>query len=356
MLPYWILFLLPAFLAGGTSARTIKRRDRTLRVKFDGAMLLIFLVVFVMIGFRNYVGGDWSNYVGHVEFAQDMTLSEARNMGDPGYWVLVVLGVKSGLGVLFVNLVAALVFSVGLFVYCSSLPRPFLAVTCAIPYLVVVVAMGYTRQSMAIGLIMIGLASLRRGGIYSFVALALCGALFHKSAVVVIPIVATLRARNRVFKFLFAIGAGALGYISLLSDSLDHFMVHYVQAGYQSSGTLLRLLMNAIPSVLFMLFHKRMDMSVYERQLYLVLSFLSLAALVAFFATSASTALDRLALYLIPAQLFVFSRVPDALSRRGSNRQALVAGVIFYHGLVLYVWLNFGANSFAWRPYHSFLW
>lgn len=322
----------------------------------NGTILTTFFLLFVMIGFRYGVGGDWSNYVGHVEFARGMTFSEARDMGDPGYWVLVVLGVQSGLGVLFVNLMASLIFSIGLIVYCSSLPRPFLAVTCAIPYLVVVVAMGYTRQSMAIGLIMIGLAALRRGGIYSFIVLALCGALFHKSAVVVIPIVAVLRARNRFLKLLFAIGAGVLGYISLLSDSLDHFMVHYVQAGYQSSGTLLRLLMNAIPSALFVLFHKRMDMSVYERQLYLVLSFLSLAALVGFFTTSASTALDRLALYLIPVQLFVFSRVPDVLARKKSNQQPFVLAIIFYHALVLFVWLNFAANAYAWHPYRSYLW
>ena len=356
MLPYWIMFLLPAVLAGAAGPRKVKRQDRTLSIKLDGAILLVFVAIFVMIGFRFNVGGDWNNYAGHVEFARDMTFAEARDMGDPGYWVLVVIGVKSGLGILFVNLIASFIFTIGLVAYCGSMSRPFLALTCALPYLVVVVAMGYTRQSMAIGLVMLGLALLRRGGIYSFVLLALCGALFHKSAVVIIPIVAILRSRNRALKFLFAGAAGAAGYMTLVSDSLDHFMVHYVQAGYQSSGTLIRLVMNAIPAALFMMFHKRMDISGYERQLDLILSLLSLAALVGFFTTSASTALDRLALYLIPVQLFVFSRMPDVLARKAANKQPVVLGIIFYHALIMYVWLNYAANSYAWRPYFSYLW
>ena len=358
MLPYWILFLVPAILAGAVGPRKIKRRDRTLPLRLDGATLVIFLLIVVMIGFRYQVGGDWYNYIRHLRYAEfhEMNFASAFLEGDPGYWVLVVFGVQSGLDILAVNVIAAIIFTIGLVVFCASLPRPFLAFACAIPYLVIVVAMGYTRQSMAIGWVMMGLASLRRGGIYSFVFLALVGALFHKTAVVVIPLVAVLRARNWTIKLLFAASAGVLGYMTLLSDSLDEFMLHYIEAGYQSSGALLRLTMNAVPAILFVLLRKRMDMSLHERQLYLILSLLSLAALAGYFVTSASTALDRMALYLIPLQLFVFSRLPDAMARSRANSQPVVLAILCYHGLIMYVWLNFAANAYAWEPYHSYIW
>ena len=54
----------------------------------------------------------------------------------------------------------------------------------------VVVAMGYTRQLIAIGILMAGLASLGRGGsVIRFALYVALAALFYKIAVLVLPLV-----------------------------------------------------------------------------------------------------------------------------------------------------------------------
>ena len=67
------------------------------------------------------------------------------------------LAARTELGPYFVNTVCAALFAWGLVVFCRAQPRPWLALVVAVPYLVTVVAMGYTRQGTAIGLAMLAL-------------------------------------------------------------------------------------------------------------------------------------------------------------------------------------------------------
>jgi hypothetical protein len=69
--------------------------------------------------------------------------------------------------------------------------------------------------------------------------------------------------------------------------------------------------------------------------------------------SSKPPAVDRLALYLIPLQLFVFARLPLALGPT-FGYGAIIWAVILYYALVLYVWLNFATHAFAWLPYQFY--
>ena len=84
------------------------------------------------------------------------------------------------------------------------------------------------------------------------------------------------------------------------------------------------------------------------------MSLLALASVAWLFLSSSSTAVDRVALYLIPLQLFVFARLPDVLGGGRSIRTWVIAIVIYYTA-VLIVWLNFATHAFAWVPYHSWI-
>ncbi len=69
------------------------------------------------------------------------------------------------------------------------------------------------------------------------------------------------------------------------------------------------------------------------------------------FVFSAPTAVDRLALYLLPLQLYVFSRLP-VLGYTLTARTVLVLAVISYYATVQYVWLNYALQRDYWVPYH----
>lgn len=61
-------------------------------------------------------------------------------------------------------------------------PHPWLSLLLAVPHLIVVVAMGYTRQEAALGLLMLGLASLlRTESLPRFIFWVAVAALFQKA-------------------------------------------------------------------------------------------------------------------------------------------------------------------------------
>jgi hypothetical protein len=69
-----------------------------------------------------------------------------------------------------------------------------------------------------------------------------------------------------------------------------------------------------------------------------------------------STAVDRVALYWIPLQLFVLSRLPIALGKMNSKNTIYVYMVIVYSGLVHFVWLMYADTSSSWLPYKFYPW
>lgn len=101
-------------------------------------------------------------------------------------------------------------------------------------------------------------------------------------------------------------------------------------------------------ALLLIMFRNRLAPDLQERKLWLWMAVFAVACLP--LVGMASTAVDRVALYLIPIQLFVFSRVPR-LTSEVRVRTPLVLGVVGYYTAVLFVWLNFAAHSFAWVPY-----
>ena len=114
----------------------------------------------------------------------------------------------------------------------------------------------------------------------------------------------------------------------------------------------IRVLMNVVPAALLVLFRKRLVPDAQERKLWLWMAVFAFACLP--LVGLASTAVDRVALYLIPIQLFVFARVPR-LARTVQTRTPLVLGVLAYYAAVLFVWLNFATHAFAWVPYQNVL-
>ena len=130
------------------------------------------------VGLRFQVGGDWDNYLTHLDKARVIGFSfsdaVAVSWGNAiGYMLVNWLALQLGWGIHFVNTFCATVFIVGLVLFCRKQPFPWIALAVAIPYMVCAVAMGYTRQSVAIGFFLWGLSILRQGNELKYFALIL---------------------------------------------------------------------------------------------------------------------------------------------------------------------------------------
>jgi hypothetical protein len=69
-----------------------------------------------------------------------------------------------------------------------------------------------------------------------------------------------------------------------------------------------------------------------------------------YFILPSSTAVDRLALYALPLQVVVMSRLPILIRSEFAGK----ALIISYCSAILFVWLNFGANAMGWVPYRAY--
>jgi hypothetical protein len=340
MWPFWLMFLVPG------SAILLPGRVRMDQERWVWIAVAVFFSI--LMGFRHEVGGDWGGYLRHYRDTTTLSFAEAVRMSDPAYFVLNWLASQMDGEIYVVNFVCAAVLMWGTTVFCRCQPNPWLALLVAVPYMLIVVGMGYTRQAVALGFVLLGLAALGRGSTRNFVVWIVIGALFHKSAVLLLPVAALAASRNRWLTGALVLVVTALMYYLVLVDQVEAWWINYVAADMQSQGGAMRVAMNAVPALLLIVYRKKLVPDMTERRLWLWIALLALACIPLVFL--ASTAVDRVALYLIPLQLFVFARLPR-LARSQDIRTALVLAIIVYYAAVQYVWLNYAVHAHYWLPY-----
>lgn len=347
MLPYWLLFgffASGALLSTGARQPTLERTSRPL-------LLIGALFIVLMVGFRYQVGADWESYRTMFSWTGYVSLDRVLNFGDSGYQLLNWLVQQLGFDLWLVNLVAAGIFTWGLVRFARAQSDPWLAMVVSVPYLVIVVGMGYTRQAIALGVLMAGLASVVKGGsVLRFAAFAVVAALFHRTAVVVLPLVILAAERNRVLNLIAGAACFVLLYDMLLAPAVEGFVRNYIEAEYSSQGAAVRVAMSVVPALLFLLRPKAFDFMSGEERLWRLFSFAAVACLGLLILLPSSTAVDRLALYILPLQVAVLTRVTGVYTTEGLGRTM----VVLYSLAVQFVWLNFATHSEYWVPYRVY--
>lgn len=345
MAPYLSLLAIPVFAAAATAPYAPLRRPVSLVLYY---MFICGLVAFV--GLRFWVGGDWEPYLLRLGDVSDVSFWEAASRRDPAYQALTWLSHQLGLWIYGVNVVCAAIFSVGLGLFCQKLSRPWLALAVAVPFLIVVVGMGYTRQSAAIGLVLAAFALLAERKIVWAILLVGIATTFHRSAPIALPfIVAAYWDNSRVR---LALGAVifflAIGIAVLEWPRIERF---YIARDLSSAGTVIRLAMNAIPAFIFLVFRKRFALNKIEDRLWFWVSIAAIVMPLALTVAPSNTLVDRAALYLIPLQLAVLSRLPD-ITPWPTLTTIVILGYSF---VVMTAWLGLSHYSAWWFPYQNAL-
>ena len=175
----------------------------------------------MLVGLRHEVGGDWFNYEVIYLNMVGAPLSELLEKGNPGYYLLNWLSSQVKGGTYLVNLMAGLIFSVGVVAFCRQQPRPWLALAVAVPYMVVVVGMGHSRQVIALGMALLGLVGLAKQSNLQFALCVALAATFHKSALLLVPLAVLATQSSRLWTGLWVGIATALLDYLLLADSVE---------------------------------------------------------------------------------------------------------------------------------------
>lgn len=145
---------------------------------------VLFLVLFV--GLRHEVGGDWGPYLYSFKYFGEEGLSnilKPENLViDIGYYLIGVLVYEIGLSIHFSNLVCAFISIIGLHYFVSMFKYRDLLFFSLYPYVIVVFAMGYTRQSVATSIMLLAIYFQRKR--MKSLSARVSALFFHKSSIV----------------------------------------------------------------------------------------------------------------------------------------------------------------------------
>jgi hypothetical protein len=365
VLVYWLIFA--AFAVGAISYGSSISRAGVLPVSGAAAAAIAKssiilraagIALLLLIGLRYQVGGDWANYVEIYRrlAPQDLLGAVLSSRQEPAYTFVNWLSARFGAGIWLVNLICALPFVYGLMRLSRQQPNPWLALVVATPFLIIVVAMGFTRQAAALGCLMVGLTKIiERRSPVQFVLWALAGALFHRTALVFIPIMLVTSSKNKFLSYLLVVVSAIVAYYTVLPGAIDQYGPGYIRSQYNAAGATVRVIMDVLPAILVLVTGDRFYWSSEEKSVWRTFAILCIIAGLALPFISSSVIIDRLAMYLIPIQIFVYSRIGYCFGLVRRGWLMWTTAVIVYSAAVLFVWLNYAVNAFAWLPYKNYI-
>jgi hypothetical protein len=316
--------------------------------------LQLFILIFIFgiyIGLRDVVGGDWYQYLAHYNEIANSELINVLFSMDIGYVMLNYISALLDGGIYLVNYISAVIFLSGLFILIRDFRLNFsLSLFIAFPYLITIIALGYTRQSIAMGFLMIVLSLLqqqKKVPAFMFLILAI---LFHKTAV--FGIIFFIERFSYVWIFL-SLFLGTIFYVVFQSPIDIMYRVYFLNT-MQSSGGFVRLLLLSLVSILFFKFRRQWSYYYHDYNIISKIAVVSILFFLLLVVTGASTLFDRLSLYLYPLQIIVLSRVLYFIKNK-YLKIIYIMSIIILYSLMLIVFMLYGGHNYAWVPYDNLL-
>ncbi|MFW2105523.1 EpsG family protein [Acinetobacter guillouiae] len=329
--------------------------------KIEVRLLFLGVLIFLclMTGFRFEVGGDWENYLHIYDWFKGLGFLESLRVTDPSYSFLNYISQQLGLSdTILVNFTCALIFYVSFYFICKKMENYWLLLLISFPYLILVVSMGYTRQSVAIALVILAFKCALENKYWKLILLSILAVSFHKSAITIFMLYPFFLMPIKIFysklifysyTFFSFLAMSTLIYISSISGE----NIYTSQSGEVSSaGAIFRIIVHFLPLTFYVFYHSKIKLILKDNfRVFDYLALLIIFTLV--MAIPFSTLADRFNLYLIIFDIFVFSTLVVCLNN--FNRSVMIGSIIFFNTLMLVIWLSFGAWSHAWLPYQNYI-
>jgi len=288
-------------------------KKNTKLTSLEQFIIFIFLVIF--IGLRVDVGADWIRYNQYSIEAQFMSFGQILNRFDVwGYSLILYLVGITKTGIIGLNFLMSIFFSIGIVYFCNKLENPLLALMCAYPYLIVNVSMGFITQSAALGCVLVGLILYEKKNYIGFYISLLAAFSFHTSApaLVLIPLVESIikiRKKSSLYFLVFGLILTFYFLGSFYGNLLKSYEWFFVTE-YKAGSALITSGIAFLISLIFLIKIRLFKFSKQKKDLLLTLSLNVVAIFIyTLFATS-TTATYRIGLYFYPLQIYILSYLP----------------------------------------------
>ena len=359
MIPYLVIFFIFAIPA--------LYRWRSL---YGNCLLGVFILLVIYIGLRTEIGGDWDRYATLVPLFKEASLKSSLLRKEGLFFFIHWLVGQFDGSVHEVNLIFASIFSAGLLTYCKNNKYPWLGIVIAYPVLIMIVSLGYTRQSAAIGLEFFALIALENGKFLKSLFLVTTGAFFHITLISLYGLIikewSKYAFKVRYFLKYFIILSIILffAYRYYESSSAYYLSVYIlstagdIRAGeYTSMGTLPRLIPTLLAAIILIFNKNRFTQldGIHKTGIYYTLALVTIFLTVLLFVFPLNTTwIDRFALYCAPLTIYVFTRLVDFKFFKITSLQSTIIIVSSSFGMT-FGWLKFAYHAEHWIPYKNIL-
>ncbi len=325
------------------------------KLKFSGVFhLLLLTYLIILIGTRFEIGPDWMVYQWIYEDSCK-NLEFLFGPGDYVYNLINCLSLYLNYGILFVNIVCAVIVVIGSYLFAKLCYKPYIFYISALPYYLYIVSMGYTRQSVAISLFMIAnyyfLNRKFHQGFFSF----LVGVGVHKTLFFVfIPLMTRIFKVRYTFFIITLLLLFVILFVDFQTSYFEYLKLNYLDGDMSSSGAFSRTLFSLICTFAYFYKVKRIlnkNISNFF-DLFAILPIVYILFLTLW--PEQSTAIDRLGLYQLPFNFIIISYIFSF----AKNKISLFNYINLYFVINLFyffTWLYISNFRDAWYPYKSFL-
>tara|TARA_B100000575_G_scaffold10020_1_gene7384 strand:- start:9453 stop:10523 length:1071 start_codon:yes stop_codon:yes gene_type:complete len=329
-------------------------------VRFNQFFFIIILSL--VIGLRHEVGGDWLNY--YLSYSKFNELNagqfiEILSLNEPGFKTLI--WVSSKISTIYfmhiANLLSAFIFLFSLFYFINRFPFTSLLFYISIPFLLIIVAMGYTRQSIGLAFFMLGILSLNNNKNFNFVILILIGTLFHKATIFCFIFFIYKNLNLKKLNRIIYMSILAVLFFILFNDIFSKFLENFLQQeALETTGARIKILINLLFGITYYLIRKNWNNKLLDIKImdtYLILTIIFFAVSI-FLSPVYIAAADRLSIFIYPINLVVIANYFLVI-----KKEPLKSGFLFILISVSYIyfitWAIFGSYSRHWLPYQNVL-
>lgn len=323
----------------------------------------VFLVFLLLIfGLRYQIGGDWNNYLDTFNFLNKLEVRGLEKWtGNYNQWrysstykeaiifrSLVQLSGFINESFYFFNFICSLIFIYSIQKLSLKLKTKWLVIGILIPYMGIIVHMGYIRQSLAISFLIISILNFFENKKKISLVFFILSALTH---IIVAPfILMFLRKNFLVYLIIFT----ALLVTLNLAKFLNYYH-YYLGDGvyFQSKGAIFRILTYIPFFIAYYFFRKELHFTENEN-IFIKVCIIIFITILILAISDRTTIADRIGVQLILFQVFIVAKIYNALPQ-DSMKKSLVLIMAIYSSSIFLLWLTFSPYKGDWVPYENIM-
>lgn len=320
------------------------------RLTFYAFMFFLFLFV----AFRYEISLDWWNYLTIFSNHLYLDLNDVIVRDEPLFGLINWVGGKLGFtDTLFTYIICALIVFFFLTKFLLRSRAYWYGLLIYFPVHILVVSMGYVRQSVAIAILLYAFLKLLDKKNLQFLFWVFVAFLFHRSAIIMLFFF-PLQYLNfsKVVVYLYQV-VSIVVITGILFLSVQSENSVYTSGEITSSGTYLRLVLHVVPLYYYVKYRDSF-FKIHYPSFYTVLDFYFILIITCFLlSVGFSTLADRFNLYMIFFDLFILLALYFHLSK--VSRDNMVLLTILLNVLVFGLWKIFGFGAHESYEYQNYI-